>query len=248
VTVRPGIARIIGSCLSLRLAASAALVLGSQGGCVVRGGIDVTPPTLAIGAGGAGGAGEVSPSSGSSAAQGPSSTKNRHHVVTSGYGPTTDIEEIALRRDVTALNEQLDREQERCGFITPVELVYAVPMKDWVGAEGWGLYRGCSNKAETGGCIHLSVCGEVVGMLWFDLCGDPGEGVKTQYKGWNTKVTKIVCRGEGVPPEASAIDRNHSRMKAVLGRDGVVTVTLHPSDANVSYEFATWLGPRVEAD
>jgi hypothetical protein len=246
VTVRPGIARIIGSCLSLRLAASAALVLGSQGGCVVRGGIGVTPATLAIGSGEAG---EVSPGSRSGAAQGPSSTGNKHHVVASGYGPTTDIEESAMRRGIKAINEELDRQQERCGFATPVELVYDVPMKEWVGAEGWGLYRGCSNKIETGGCIHLaSVCNEVVKMLWFDICGSPGEGVRTQYKGWNNKVKKIVCRGEAVPPEASAIDREHSRMKAVLGRDGVVTVTLHPSDANVSYEFAQYLEPRLEAD
>jgi len=38
------------------------------------------------------------------------------------------------------------------------------------------------------------------------------------------------------------------RIHAVLSNDGILTVTLHPSDANVSYNFAAYLEPRVEAD
>jgi hypothetical protein len=37
-------------------------------------------------------------------------------------------------------------------------------------------------------------------------------------------------------------------MSAVLSKDGTLTVTLHPSDANVSFNFGEWLSPRVEAD
>jgi hypothetical protein len=240
----------VGAYLPCRLVAGAAIVLGSLGGCVLRGGLDVSPPTLTLGSrSDASEHGVASPASRSSAeGHGPSSTGNKQHVTTSGYKPTNDIEEIAWKLGIKAVNAELDREHDRCGFTTPVELVYAVPMKEWVGAEGWGLYRGCTNKAETGGCTNLSYCGEVVKMLWFDLCGYAGEGVKTAYKGWNTKVTKIVCRGEAPPPETSAIDRTHSKMKAVLTSDGILTVTLHPSDANVSYDFGTYLEPRVAAD
>jgi hypothetical protein len=240
----PSRSSTLGSYLSCRLVAGAAIVLGSLGGCVVRGGLDVRPATLTVGSSaGASEGGEVR----SSAEGRPSSTGNKHHVTTSGHKPTNDIEEIAWRQGIKTVNAELDREQERCGFTTPVELVYAVPMKEWVGAEGWGLYRGCTNKAESGGCTNLSYCGEIVKMLWFDLCGYAGEGVKTAYKGWNTKVTKIVCRGEAPPPETSAIDRIHSTIKPVL-RDGILTVTLHPSDTNISTDFAAYLGPRVEAD
>jgi hypothetical protein len=127
--------------------------------------------------------------------------------------------------------------------------MYADPMKTWVAAEGWGNHRGCTHEAEHGGCINLSVCGgQVVSTIWFNLCGSPGEGVKKAYRGWNKKVKKIVCRGEAAPPEASAADQDHSRSAMSLSEDGTLTVTLHPSDANVSYDFGNFLGPRVEAE
>jgi hypothetical protein len=248
----------VGLHLSCPLAVGAAIALT---GCVLRGGIDLKPATLTLGtssdASKAGesrsassGGHQISAGSKSIAARDDQSTStNKHHVITSGAQPTNDIEKIAWKSGIKAVNAELDRQEERCGFATPVEIQYAVPMKEWIGAEGWGLWRGCTDSTQHGGgCMNLSVCGAVVEMLWFDLCGNIGEGVKTRFKGWNTKVKKLVCRGEGVPPEASAIDHEYTKMKAVLANDGTLTVTLHPSDANVSWDFGNYLEPRVEAD
>jgi hypothetical protein len=44
------------------------------------------------------------------------------------------------------------------------------------------------------------------------------------------------------------MDHEFSRMSAILSNDGTLTVTLHPSDANVSNNFAEYLEPRLEAD
>jgi hypothetical protein len=165
------------------------------------------------------------------------------------YKPTNDIEEIAWKHGTKALKPELDRLQERCGFTIPVEIVYAAPMKTWVAAEEWGLHRGCSEDAQRGGCVNLSWCGaDIVSSLWFNFCGNTGEGVRTDYKGWNTKVKRLVCRGEAPVPGTSRMDSKYSKMKASLSSDGTLTVTLHPSDSNVSNNFYDWLEPRIRAD
>jgi len=244
MNMRLGIAGMVGFCVSCELVVGAAIVLGASGGCVVRGGIDARLPGLVVGT-------DADSSGASSGPEDSHDTRpaHKHQITTTGSPPTNDIEEIAVRKGVRAASEELDRMQERCGFTIPVEIMYAAPMKTWVGAEGWGNHRGCTNEAESGGCINLSVCGsEIVESFWFNLCGDPGEGVKKAYRGWNTKVKKLICRGEPSPPDTSAMDHEHSRMSASLSKDGILTVTLHPSDANVSYDFANYLAPRIEAD
>jgi hypothetical protein len=166
-----------------------------------------------------------------------------------GHRPTNDIEEIAWKHGIKAVNKELETMQERCGFKLPVEIVYGDPMSTWIGAEEWGLHRGCTDDARSGGCVNLSWCGsEVVMQLWFSGCGYAGEGVKTDYKGWNTKVKRLVCRGEAAVPGTSHMDSKHSKMKASLSKDGTLTVTLHPSDSNISSDFWDYLRPRITAD
>jgi hypothetical protein len=165
------------------------------------------------------------------------------------YKPTNDIEEIAWKHGTKAVNKELETMQDRCGFTIPVEIVYAVPMKAWVGAEEWGAHRGCTEDARIGGCVNLTWCGsEIVSQLWFSGCGHTGEGTKTEYKGWNSKVKRLICRGEGPVPGTSHMDSKYSKMKASLSKDGTLTVTLHPSDANISPDFWEYLRPRIEVD
>jgi len=217
---------------------------------MVSGGFAARGPSAATG--GTGGAGETVVSSSGSSSESSDEREpagGAYQITTTGHKPTNDIERIALRQGVRAVKAELVRMQERCGFTIPVEINYADPMKTWVAAEGWGNHRGCTNEAEHGGCINLSVCGgQVVSSIWFNLCGDPGEGVKKRFRGWNTKVKKLVCRGEAAPPETSAMDHDTSRSKSSLSEDGTLTVILHPSDANVSYDFATYMEAAVEIE
>jgi len=168
-----------------------------------------------------------------------------------GYKPTNDIEEIAEKHGTKAVKQELERVKERCGFTIPVDIVYAVPMKQWVGAEEWGLHKGCTDDAKTGGCVNLSWCGSEVAMqLWYTFCNDSGEipGTRSDYKDWNKKVKRLVCRGEGPVAGTSHADSKYSKMSASLAKDGTLTVTLHPSDSNISTDFYDWLAPRIKAD
>jgi hypothetical protein len=235
--------------VSCELIAGAAIMLGSSGGCLVRGGIDVRPPSVVVGTSSNSSGGRWSGTRSGAQDDDQTGTRTKYDITTTGYQPTNDIEEIALKNGLKSLRESLDRMQKSCGFTYAVEIMYAVPMKAWVGAEGWGNHRGCTNEAEHGGCINLSVvCGSEVASFWGQYCGSEGEGVKREYKGWNNKVKKVVCRGEASPPEASAMDHQYSRMKAALSKDGTLTVTLHPSDSNVDTMLFGFLNPRLEAD
>jgi len=245
------LAGILGICVSCELIAGVAIVVALSGGCVVRGGIEARPPSLTIGAGAESGGRRLGGGSSSSGPEddGQPRSRNKFDITTTGSQPTNEVEEIALKDGVKSVSAELERMQERCGFAIPVEINYAAPMKAWVGAEGWGNHRKCTNEARSGGCINLSVCGsQVVSVFWFNLCGAAGEGVKKQYRGWNKKVRKLVCRGEPSPPDTSAMDHDYSRMSASLSKDGTLTVTLHPSDANVSHNLAEYLEPRLEAE
>ena len=139
--------------------------------------------------------------------------------------------------------------KERCGFTIPVEVVYDVPMKTWIGAEEWGRRKGCTDDARSAGCVNLSWCGsQVLVQLWYSGCGGPGEGIKSDYKGWNTKVKRLVCRGDAPVPGTSRMDTKYSKMKANLANDGTLTVTLHPSDSNISPDFWDYMRPLLKAD
>jgi hypothetical protein len=171
------------------------------------------------------------------------------HADPAGHKPTTDIEEIAWKHGLKAVEKELDMMKKRCGFTIPVDVIYDVPMKVWTGAVDWGLNRQCADNAKSGGCVNLSWCGsEIVTQFWFSACGYEGEGVKTAYKDWNKKIKRVVCRGDAPPAGTSAQDHKRSKMKAELGKDGTLTVTLHPSDSNISTDFWEWLSPRIQAD